>query len=243
MNYREYLTGLSAAVLLTACTANGGSGSGGGGGGPGNGDGSGGECLLIDPLLGTCLLLGSATDLANFTCTQTPAAGSLVTPSSSGLACTVTDPLVEGCTVYDPQLAADANYDSFAVMENSVAALDPALAGFVSLTVDSGPIPAGRVAAFLVSLPGGMVVDASVLRSLSVSTSLGGTEQESTIYDGIAVDVLGLVGDSGKILLGFPNRLAYDQLTLTVDATLLSADVFSSVNVYEACTNAAPTSP
>jgi hypothetical protein len=229
------LTGSLLALALAACTANG--GDAGGGGGSGNGDGAGGECLL--EIGGLCVIGGPGSDLPNLRCTQTVPAGSAATFTTAGPLCTVTAPL-EGCIVYDPELAADGDYDTFATVDQVAGVVDPLLEGSITLSVQSGPVAAGRVAAFLVSLPGGNV-DANIFRGLTVSTSLGGVEQESATFDSLLqLDVLGIVGDFGKVLVGFSNTMIYDQLHLTTDAFVVGADIFDTVSVYEACTDAAP---
>jgi len=233
------------AMMLAGCTANGGFGD--DGGGNGGGDGGGGDsCLLRDPVTGICIIGGPDTGLPNFTCTQVPAAGSTLTVSETGPLCTLTDPLnaaLNTCDVENPNLTLDRDYDSAATVQYVVGALDPALGGVVSLAIGlPSTVPAGQVAAFVVDYPGGMVLDASLLRALNVVTTLDGVEQETTFFETLLdLDVLGLIGGSGKIVVGYPNTLPYNGLTLRVDATLLTGDITNAVNVYEACLNGAPT--
>lgn len=230
-------------LVLTGCTANGGFGN--DGGGNGGGDGGGGDsCLLRDPVTGICIIGGPDTGLPNFTCTQVPSAGSTLAVSEEGLLCSLTDPLnavVNTCDVENPNLALDRDYETAAVAQYTIGALDPGLGGAISLTVGlPGVVPTGQVAAFVVDYPGGLV-DASLLRALNVVTTLDGAEQESTFFETLLdLDVLGLIGSSGKMVVGFANTLPYNNLSLRVDATLVTTDVINAVYVYEACLNGSP---
>lgn len=226
---------------LAACTANGGLGDG-GGVNPGTGDGTGGDCLLS--VGGLCVIGGPGTELPDHTCTQVPPGGAALTVAEAGLLCTLTDPLspaLNTCDVLDAPLMVDGSYDTPARVQYVVGAVDPLLGGNISLTVDLPVVVnAGQVAAFLVQYPGGLV-DASVIRGLTVTTALAGVEQESNTYDTVLdLDVLGLMGASEKVLVGFPNTQPYNRITLTVDAFAASADVFNAVDVFEACLNARP---
>lgn len=225
-------------MLLAGCSANDPLG----GINPGAGDGGGDDCLVI--VLGNCVSGGPNTGLPNHTCTHVAPAGSTVTVAESGPLCMLTDPLnpaLNTCDVVDAPLAVDGDYDSPARAQYVLGAVDPALEAFVSLTVDLPEVVnAGQVAAFLVAYPGG-TVDASVFRGLTVSTALAGVEQESETFDTpLDLDVLGLLADGQKVVVGFPNTMPYDRLTLTVDALLATVDVVNAVDIYEACLNAAP---
>jgi hypothetical protein len=191
--------------------------------------------MLRDPITGLCII-GPGTDLPNHTCTAVAPAGSQVTTAESGLVCTVAD---AACGVENEAAVIDRNYETFATIQYVLGAIDPALGGTVSVAVDlPGPVAAGSVAAFLVEFPGG-VLDLSLLRTLTVSTALNATEQEEAFFDSVlALDVLGLVPGSGRVLVGFRNTLPYNTLTLTVDALLATLDVTGAVRVHEACINA-----
>lgn len=239
--------GLLGALLLGACTANGGSdGAPVGGGGSGSGDGSGGDCLVQQG--GVCIGGGPPTALPNMTCTQVVPAGSPTAFSYTGPVCELTSPTaLEGCWVYDIEQAVDGDYDTYANMAYIVGAVDPdATEGSLTLSVQSGPVPAGQVAAFLASLPDLLtgIVDSGVLRGLTVTTYLGGAQQEQQFFDtALQGDVAGGIstaGGFGKVLVGFNNTLPYDQLDLTVEGVVASASVFDTVHVFEACTAAVP---
>lgn len=168
----------------------------------------------------------------------------------------------ETCFVTDEQNAADGDSDTYATMTYTAALLDPASFGFesgtpldgnVSITVsDFGSQNPGSVAAFDVEVPGG-TVDLGVLSSIRVDTLLDGTVVES--YEAasessldpiglISLDLLGLVGGSGRFAAGFVASEPYNQIRITGSASLLGADVGldsseASLFVYDACSDAA----
>lgn len=222
-------------AFLAACNADPGAGPVAGGGGPGGTDGGGGDCLLRDPVTGLCIA-GPGTDLPEHTCTAVAPAGSVATASESGLICGLSD-LV--CSVENAAAAVDARFDTFATLHYVLGALDPALGGSVGLGVQlPGSVAPGNVAAFLVEFPGG-VVDLSLLRTLHVATTLNASAQEEASFDSLlALDVLGLVPGTGRVLVGFRNTAPYNGLTLTVDALLATLDVTAAVRVHEACVGA-----
>lgn len=179
----------------------------------------------------------------NLLCNAGAPAGTVVSVAEAGLLCTLTDPLngvLDTCNITSPANAIDGNFDTFATAEYDVGALDPALAGSVSLTADlPAPVAAGNVAGFVISFPGG-TLDASLLRNVTVSTALNGTAQESVTSTGsLDLDVLGLVGGTDQALVGLRNTKPYNSVTITVDSTVVSADVTHSVNIYDACISAA----
>lgn len=232
---------LLAFVLLAGCTADpGGSSSAGGGGNGGGGDGGGGDCLIRDPVTDTCIL-GPGTDLVNYTCTSPDPAGSVASAVETGVICGLGAAV---CTVENEGNAADQDFDSFATIDYAVGALDPLLGGSTAIAVElPGAVSAGNVAAFLVEFAGG-VVDAGLLRTLSVTTTMNGVVQEQAALDSLlALDVIGLIPGTGKVLVGFHNTMSYNGASIGADATLAAADVTGSLRVYEACIAATPAAP
>lgn len=206
-----------------------------------NGDGSAGS-----PIANGSAGTGGA-DVGGYKCIATAPPGSVSTVSETGLLCTLTDPLnaiLDTCSIQNPVAAIDGNFNSFATAQYAVGALDPALGGSVTLTVDlPGPVAAGQVAAFAVDFPAATLVNISLLRDLTVSTALNGTAQEAHGANNAAqLDLLGtnIAGSPGRILVGFANSKPYNQLSLTVSAQLLSADLMNAVNIHEACIAATP---
>lgn len=237
------LISLAVLLVLAGCNADPGglgyAGGDGGTGGTGGGDPTGGDCLIRDPVTDTCVL-GPGTDLANYHCTATDPAGSVATATEAGLLCGLADNV---CSVENENSAADRNYDSFGTIDYALGALDPLLGGSTGIDVQlPGTVAAGgsNVAAFLVEFAGG-VVDAGLLRTLTVRTTSNGALQEEAFLDSLlGLDVLGLIPGTGKVLVGFHNTMPFNGMSLTADATLAAADVTGSLRVYEACIAAEP---
>lgn len=227
--------GLAAGALVLGtlgCRADG-EGSGGGAGGGGTGGTVGGGTV------------GGGGPIGNFRCVAGAPAGSVASATEAGFLCSLTDPLnplIETCAVTDIANAADGNLSSFATVQYVLGALDPALGG--SMTVNVG-LPAtfgpGQPAAFLIDFPGGEIVNASILRSLTLTTLLNGTVQETFALDNtLELDILGLLGPSDPALVGGFATQPYNALALTVDAALLTADALDAVRIYDACLAVAP---
>jgi hypothetical protein len=188
-------------------------------------------------------------DISDWTCTERGAG--TATGEVTGLLCTVLG-LLSPCSVDNPQNAADQNELTFAEMNYPVSALDPAqlllalgLSGSATLKVVlNSEVPAGRVAAFDVELPGG-TVELDLLQDARVISFNNGVQVEEVSIDpGVGLDLLDLLGGRGRILVGFRNTLPYDALDLQFGATLASADVLGrTANVYDACVNAVPPTP
>ncbi|HXG28932.1 MAG TPA: thrombospondin type 3 repeat-containing protein [Nevskiales bacterium] len=183
-----------------------------------------------------------STPVTNFACTERAPAGTTTAEADGGVLCTLLGDLI--CDVQNPNNAIDGDDDSFATVQYSVGALDPLLGGSESLLVNlPADEPAGQVAAFIIDVPGGLV-DASLLRNFTVTTLNNGTVQEARgAGQTLELDLLGLLGGSGRSLIGFQNTQPYDQVVFTVNSTLLSVDVLDAVRVYETCLNAAPQTP
>ena len=93
----------------------------------------------------------------------------------------------------------------------------------------------------MVDVPGASLLDASVLRSFTVRTLLNGSVQETASQTGtLALDVVGLIGGSGKSLVGFVATKPYNQVSISVSAMLLTADLPDAARVYEPCLALAP---
>lgn len=202
----------------------GGSGGAAGGGGAGGGSGIG--------------------NLGALSCVRFAPTGSATSITEAGVLCQLTNPLnalIDTCSVVNPLNAIDGNVVTSAQMQYTVGALDPALGGSITLTVDLPmTIAAGQVAAFDIEFPGA-TLQAGLLDRLVVSTFRDGIPQETRGISATAqVDLLGtpLVG-GGRGLVGLITTDSYNRLSLTLDSTLLDADVVNpAVNVYEACIQA-----
>ncbi len=157
--------------------------------------------------------------------------------------------LISACGVTDPESVVDGNADSFAVVDFPIAALGPVVVDALGLNgtakidvVLTGTVPAGRVAAFDVTLPG-MIVEAAILQDINVRTFVGSTVSEE-MNKGQSLNLLGLLGDANHHLIGFVNQKPYDHLEIEFSATGANADVLDDVaHVFDACVAAAPPTP
>jgi len=96
--------------------------------------------------------------------------------------------------------------------------------------------PAGSYAVFGVQFPAG-TLDLSLLKSVTVTTFLGDTEQETNGFDQVTLDLLGqnVVGDVFTFI-GLKATKPYDHATISLETLLLSVDVGDSMKVHELCT-------
>lgn len=186
-------------------------------------------------------------------CSTIAPATAVVSSSETGLICMLTDTLtgslLDSCAVQSPTLAVDQNLTTFSTVQYDVGALDVLLGGSITLTATlPAPVPANQFAGFILSIPGG-TVDLSLLRNLTVTTRLAGSAQPGEAASGNMFDLdllgQGVAGPAGGfddtlVSVGFANTAEYDEVSLTVDATLLSVDLLEAVRVYETCTAVVP---
>lgn len=151
------------------------------------------------------------------------------------------------CGVESPASAADGNIGSFASINNPVILFDSLIAdlltGRVGVQVNLNEIRgAGSVAAMQIDVPGG-TVDLSLFRDITITTFMGGTEQESkSTLDfsdpaaAFSFDLLGFspIGSTEPALFGFITTMPFDRIELTV-AGGISVDLLKQVRVYDTC--------
>jgi len=180
---------------------------------------------------------------------------SVVSKTESGLICmiteTLTGSLLDSCAVQSPTLAVDQNLTTFATVQYDVGllglipTLGPALSGSIILTTTlPAPVAANQFAGFIMSIPGG-TVDLSLLRNITITTRLAGSGQPGEQAGGNMFDLdllgQGVAGPAGGFddtifSLGFANTAPYDEVSLEIDASLLTVDLLEAVRVYETCT-------
>ncbi|HUS25375.1 MAG TPA: thrombospondin type 3 repeat-containing protein, partial [Candidatus Binatia bacterium] len=171
--------------------------------------------------------------------------GSTVSVQQSGILCTLTDPaapLLRTCDVVSPDNVIDRDFDSFAILQYNVGAFDTqGLGGSETVRVKlPAPVPANRIAAFIIDVPGG-TVDASIMRNFTVSTRRNNAPAETHgAQNTFELDLLGQLSDPVRRLVGFLNTQPYDELAFTVDSSLVTVDLTDAVRVYEACTASIP---
>ncbi|MDI3316003.1 MAG: hypothetical protein QJR12_17575, partial [Mycobacterium sp.] len=63
--------------------------------------------------------------------------------------------------------------------------------------------PAGQIPGFTLFVPNALLVAATVLPQITISTALGGTAQESSTFSGVlTLDLLGLLSNNAPFYLG-----------------------------------------
>lgn len=183
----------------------------------------------------------ATTDISGWTCTNRPSG--TATGATSGLLCQVVG-AISPCVVTSPEKVVDGNDQTFAVVDFPLAALGPlvvdvlGLNGTATITVDlPDTVAAGGVAAFDVTFPGS-VVEAAVLQDINVNTFQDDAASESQ-NKGQTLNLLGLLGPTGHVLVGFVNQKPYNRLQIQFSATGANADVLDDVaHVFDACTAA-----
>lgn len=205
---------------------------------------------------------GLISEIADFSCTATPAGvGEEIT---SGTACDLGDTLgLTLCQTLNPEAAADGVGDgstsALVQLVTSLLDLQPLPTGELIARAgvqasEIGTIPENNVAGFFVEFPTD-VADANVLQSLVVTTFLDGAEQESRdLLQPLGLGLAGakLIGGT-PVLVGFENTLPYDAVEIifggtveaeAVDAGSVSPDpnavIGDVADVWNVCTAAEP---
>lgn len=193
--------------------------------------------------------------------------GARVTTTRTGLLCTLSDSLLASglnlCGVENPDAIIDANDATYAVINNAVSSALEGITGTVGVSIKlastqlSPNVTSGAVAFMITPQPS--TLEASILRSLRVSTYLGGALKEvaetQTAMDPSALTLEVLGGQSGlaplngatgdgntPIIVGFHPSQSYDEIRLESSAIVLSADVLEGlrVNSAYACASGGP---
>jgi len=200
-------TSLAAATLLLACTSN----------GPGTGSGS----------TPTPTTTGNTTGGNQAVCTASISSGATVTTSKTAtcLACSVTNP--NNVIDSDPTNFASINLDL------------SLLTGGAGLAV-KGPqgvtYPAGQIPGFTLFVPNALLVAATVLPQITISTALGSTAQESSTFSGVlTLDLLGLLSNNAPFYLGIKTTKPFD--TVAISAAPIVAGALTTLNVVNACSD------
>ncbi|MGH8444224.1 MAG: hypothetical protein ACREVL_03105, partial [Solimonas sp.] len=112
------------------------------------------------------------------------------------------------------------------------------LGGLIS-TVDESvvfpsQVPSGNYAVFGISLPQA-TADVSLFNTISVTTYLGDTQQETKSYSQSDLDLLGL-GTGDAAFVGLKAHKAFDRATLRITPGLLTVDVGDALHAHELCT-------
>ena len=135
------------------------------------------------------------------------------------------------------ELAADGNLDTYATYSLTVGLLGNLISSVELVVAPNSAVPAGKYAVVGLTFPVG-TLELSLLQSVTLTTYLGTTEQESVDVDVSTLDLLGQlsIADTARFL-GLRATKPYDSVTVSLSPTLISADVGKAMNVHELCTD------
>ena len=241
------------ALLMTGCSADGdgsvspGSGAGGPGGGLNVGGGGGTEFPNNGSVGGEITENGNPIG-GNFLCLASAQAafGTTTEVGANGLVGGTLTPLLNllgagpATTLLNSVTDKDLAIDGAIVTGSSFTLPVGALFGLVD-SVDQvfflpGTQPVGSFAVFGLQFPPG-TVQLSLTDTITVTTFLGNTEQETQDFSQLALDLLGFnaLGDSIGFF-GIKATQPWDRATISLNQLVASANVGPAMKVHELCT-------
>ena len=240
-----------AAMSLAGCQAEGDPSEAGGitDGSGGSSGGTGGGGIPNDGTVPSDVTEGGNPLPGNFICTagaKLYGPSPTVSTSANGLVGAAVSPLLAllgGDTVTqllnsvrDQPNAVDGQLDTAATY-----ALTAGLLGNLISSVDfviglNGTAPTVSYAVFALSFPVA-TVELSLIQSVTVTTFLGTTEQETVNADATSLDLLGAVGTADPFrFFGMKVTKPYNSVSISLTPTVLSANVGDAMKVHELCT-------
>ncbi len=136
-------------------------------------------------------------------------------------------------SVSEPDNVIDNKLSTFATYSLTLGLL--AIIDSVDLLVHADQsIQPGNFAVFAVRFPKA-TLELSLINSVTVSTFLGDTAQESISYSKSDLDLLGL-GEEAKLFIGVKATKAFDTASISLTPAVLSANVGEAMYVHELCT-------
>ncbi|NGY05305.1 hypothetical protein [Solimonas terrae] len=142
-------------------------------------------------------------------------------------------------SVSEPDNVIDGKLSTFATFTLPVGLLGPLnlVDSVGEAVVFPSAVPAGNYAVFGVTFPAA-TVNLGLTRTVTVTTYLGDTQQETISVDEAQIQLLGLnaVGDEAGFI-GLKARKKYDSAVISISALLVAADVGDAMRVHELCTD------
>jgi predicted small secreted protein len=136
-------------------------------------------------------------------------------------------------SVSEPDNVIDNKLETFATYSLTLGLL--AIIDSVDLLVHADQeISSGNYAVFALRFPKA-VLEASLVNSLTVSTFLNDTLQETMTATKSDIDLLGL-GDPGRLFVGLKTTKTFDTASIRLTPAVLSANVGEAMYVHELCT-------
>lgn len=140
-------------------------------------------------------------------------------------------------SVKDKELAVDGKLDTAATYSLTVGLLGGAISSIDFLIGLNGTAPIGKYAVLGLSFPIG-TVELSLVQSVTVTTFLGTTQQETVDIDATALDLLGQVSTADSVrYVGLRVKKPYNSVSITLNPLVVSANVGEAMKVHELCTD------
>jgi len=211
--------------------------------------GTGGGSIPNDGSVPTTVTQGGVALPGNFVCTagaKQYGPSPTVSTSANGLVGAAVTPLLAllgGSTlnqllnsVRDQPYAVDGKLETAAVYSLTLGLLGNLISSLDFVIGLNGSAPAGSFAVFGLSFPVA-TVELSLIQSVTVTTFLGTTEQETTTTDASSLDLLGAVGIAEPFrYVGMKVTKPYNSVSVSLTPTVLSANVGDAMKVHELCT-------
>lgn len=135
----------------------------------------------------------------------------------------------------------DRSLDTFAQYNLTAGLLTLPMVGNLVSSVDlvvglNSKVPVGQYAVFGVTFPAA-TVEATLMQTLTITTFNGTAVAETRDISLTALDLLGMgVVGAPALFVGFKTTVPYDSVSISLDPSLLSANVGNAMNVHELCT-------
>ncbi|SEQ03507.1 hypothetical protein SAMN04488038_103145 [Solimonas aquatica] len=145
--------------------------------------------------------------------------------------------------VSEPDNVVDGHLSTYATFTLPASLLGALVAAVGEVVNFPGAVPAGNYAVFGVTFPAG-VLNLGLTKTVTVSTFLGTTLQESITVNQANLDLLGisLAGDQSGYI-GLKATKKYDSAVISLYSSLVSAQVGDAMHVHELCTGGKFVSP
>lgn len=142
-------------------------------------------------------------------------------------------------SVTEPDNAVDGRLSTYSTFTLPVDLLGPLnlIDSVGEAVLFSSAVPKNNYAVFGVTFPASTVA-LNLTRTVTVTTFLGDTQQETMSVDEAQIQLLGinLLGDKAGFI-GLRNKKKYDAAVISIDSLLLAADVGDAMRVHEMCTS------
>ncbi|MBX6421092.1 MAG: hypothetical protein IRZ06_08815 [Nevskia sp.] len=139
------------------------------------------------------------------------------------------------CSVSNPNNVIDSDPNNYASINLDLSLLTAGVG--LSVNGPSGvTYPAGQIPGFTLFVPNPLLLSATVLPQIKITTFLGGTQQESSTFSQLlTLDLLGLLSNNNPFYLGIKTTKSFDAVDITVAPIVAGA--LATLNVVNACSD------